>query len=115
MGDVLVGFENIIGTNVSSTGTNGADVNGTGNAFHDVLTGNNLDNVIDGRGGNDEISGGGRNDRLIGGSGNDNLTGGGGNDTFVISGRDTITDFNGQRRQAELRQFPPYLELGLHD
>ena len=109
MGDVLVGFENIIGTNVSSTGTNGADVNGTGGAFHDVLTGNDLDNVIDGRGGNDEISGAGGNDRLIGGSGNDSLTGNAGNDTFVISGRDTITDFtSGDRRQAELRQFPPY-------
>ena len=62
MGDVLVDFENIIGTNVSSTGTNGADVNGTGNAFHDVLTGNGEANVIDGRGGNDEISGGAGDD-----------------------------------------------------
>ena len=38
--------------------------------------------------------GGGGNDTLIGGSGSDILTGDGGdNDTFVISGRDTITDF----------------------
>ena len=89
-GDILDGFENITGTNVSSTATK---VNGTGSAFHDVLTGNDLDNVIDGRGGDDEIIGGTGNDRLIGGSGNDSLNGGAGDDTFVISGRDTITTF----------------------
>ena len=31
---------------------------------------------------------------MIGGSGSDILTGAGGMDTFVISGRDTITDFD---------------------
>ena len=61
--------------------------------IHDVLTGNGGANVIDGRGGDDKISGGGGNDTLIGGSGSDILTGDGGADTFVISGRDTITDF----------------------
>ena len=92
MGDILTGFENIIGTNVSSTATK---VNGTGGAFHDVLTGNNLDNVIDGGGGDDEINGGAGNDRLIGGSGNDTINGDGGNDTIDGgSGDDTIDGGN---------------------
>ena len=111
MGDVLTDFENIIGTNVSSTGTNGADVNGTGNEFHDVLTGNDEANIIDGRGGNDEISGAGGNDRLIGGSGNDSLTGGGGDDTFVISGRDTITDFAPGEDKLNFGSSPRILNL----
>ena len=89
-GDILNNFENIIGSNASSTSA-GYDDSGT--LRHDMLTGNGDPNVIDGRGGHDTIIGGGGNDTLIGGSGNDTLTGGGGSDTFVISGRDTITDF----------------------
>ena len=85
-------FENIIGSNVSSTSA-GYDDSGT--TRHDMLTGNSGDNVIDGRGGHDTIIGGGGNDTIIGGSGNDTLTGGtGDNDTFVISGRDTITNLD---------------------
>ena len=94
MGDILTGFENIIGTNVSSTATK---VNGTGGAFHDVLTGNNLDNDIDGGGGDDEINGGAGNDRLIGGSGNDTINGGNDNDTIDGgSGDDTIDGGTGE-------------------
>ena len=110
-GDILVGFRNIIGTNVSSAATK---ENGTGDNFHDVLTGNDFNNTIDGRGGDDEISGGGGNDMLFGGSGNDTISGGaandtidggsgddtidggGGDDTFVFSsshGKDTINNF----------------------
>ena len=89
-GDVLNNFENIIGSNVSSSTARVAD--GT-DMIHDKLTGNGDANVIDGRGGDDKISGGGGDDTLIGGSGSDILTGDGGADTFVISGRDTITDF----------------------
>ena len=107
-GDILVGFENIIGTNVSSTATK---VNGSTSDFHDVLTGNDLDNVIDGRGGDDEINGGVGNDRLIGGSGNDSLTGGANNDTFVISGRDTITDFSTGTNKLSFGSTPRTLNL----
>ena len=89
-GDVLNNFENIIGSNVSSSS---ARVDDNGDMIHDKLTGNDGANVIDGRGGDDKISGGGGNDTLIGGSGSDILTGDGGADTFVISGRDTIEDF----------------------
>ena len=108
MGDILNGFENIIGTNVSSTTRN---VNGTGSAFHDVLTGNDSDNVIDGRGGNDEIVGGAGDDRLIGGSGDDKLTGGDNNDTFVISGKDTITDFTTGNNKLNFGGSPRTLNL----
>lgn len=45
--------------------------------------------------GNDELTGGEGNDTLTGNSGSDTLTGGWGNDTFVLSGNDTVQDFNG--------------------
>ena len=89
-GDILNNFDNIIGSNISTSTarvTDGTDM------IHDKLTGNGEANVIDGRGGNDKISGGGGDDTLIGGSGDDILTGDGDADTFVISGKDTITDF----------------------
>ena len=91
-GDTLNNFENIIGSN--RAGSNEAVNDGEGNMIHDRLIGNSSANVIDGSAGNDKLSGGGGNDTLIGGSGNDILTGGTGDmDTFVISGKDTITDF----------------------
>ena len=90
-GDTLDNFENIIGS--TRAGSNEDVADNAGNMIHDRLIGNSSENVIDGRNGNDKIEGGGGNDTLIGGSGNDILTGDGGVDTFVISGRDTITDF----------------------
>lgn len=70
-GDVIFGFENLIGSGQA-----------------DTLTGSNAANVINGAGGADRIDGGGSLDTL---------TGGGGGDTFVLtrfqSHRDTITDF----------------------
>ena len=89
-GDILNNFENIIGSNVSSSNARATD--GT-DMIHDKLVGNDEPNVIDGRNGDDKIEGGAGNDTLIGGSGSDILTGGTGEDTFVVSGRDTITDF----------------------
>ena len=74
-GDVLNNFENIIGSNVSSSSARVVDGD---DMIHDKLTGNDGANVIDGRGGDDKISGGGGNDTLIGGSGSDILTGDGG-------------------------------------
>jgi Peptidase M10 serralysin C terminal/RTX calcium-binding nonapeptide repeat (4 copies) len=80
-GDVIRGFENIIGT-----------------AFDDDLRGNQGDNVIDGGAGNDRISGGPGNDILNAGTGADVLTGGRGQDAFVFSdddaAADRIIDFN---------------------
>lgn len=72
--------------NVTLTGT--ANINATGNAWHNTLAGNNGDNVL---------SGGAGNDRLFGAKGNDTMIGGDGSDTFVLkmagAGTDTIKDF----------------------
>jgi len=68
-GDVLIGIENL----------NGSD-------FADTLTGNNDDNRLDGGAGNDSLTGGAGNDRLRGGAGADTLDGGEGSDwaTYVL-------------------------------
>jgi Ca2+-binding RTX toxin-like protein len=79
-GDIISGFENLVGSRYS-----------------DVLSGNHVDNWIGGNRGNDTINGRGGNDTIDGGEGNDVLTGGSGLDTFVFSGlvgTDHITDFN---------------------
>ncbi|MFN0194283.1 MAG: beta strand repeat-containing protein [Aestuariivirga sp.] len=86
---LLVGFDNIIGSN-----------------FGDSLSGNNFNNVILGRDGidnifaalgNDTVNGGIGNDIIRGGGGADHLTGGLGNDVFYYvsssEGSDTISDF----------------------
>ncbi len=49
---------------------------------------------LEGGDGNDTLLGGGGRDTLIGGAGNDYLVGDAGPDLFVVSGADTITDFN---------------------
>ena len=89
-GDILDNFENIIGSNRAGSNERADD---DGDMIHDKLIGNDEDNVIDGRNGDDKIEGRGGDDTLIGGSGDDIMTGNVGADTFVISGRDTVTDF----------------------
>jgi Ca2+-binding RTX toxin-like protein len=87
--------------------TNGAAINGTGNALANVLTGNGAANVLTGLAGNDILNGGAGNDTLSGGAGNDTLAGGAGNDTltggadsdtfvfndYLTEGIDNLTDF----------------------
>ena len=64
--------------NLTLTGS--ADINGSGNDGHNVVTGNS---------GKNSLSGGIGNDTLEGGAGIDSLVGGTGNDVFVV---DTTTD-----------------------
>jgi|AGTN01.1.fsa_nt_gi type 1 secretion C-terminal target domain (VC_A0849 subclass) len=75
--------------NLMLNGNGKANINGTGNAWHNAMTGNDGDNVLKGMAGNDVLSGGAH--------GNDVLIGGTGNDTFVLkaagAGLDTIKDF----------------------
>ena len=85
--DMLVGIENLIGTN-----------------FNDTLTGSAGNNVLLGLVGNDTLNAGAGTDLLYGGAGADTLNGGLGNDTFdynaagestflVPFSADLITDF----------------------
>ena len=76
---------------------NGANINGTGNAFDNVLTGNAQANQLLGLDGNDTLIGNGGNDTLNGGAGDDSMVGGAGNDIFVFGsgfGQDVITGFD---------------------
>lgn len=90
----------------------GRALNGTGNAFNNIITGNGFANVLSGLAGNDRLIGGVGNDRLIGGVGVDVLIGGLGVDRFVFTstldsrpgaGSDQIVDFiRGQGDKIDL-------------
>jgi Ca2+-binding RTX toxin-like protein len=78
-GDVLSGFENLIGSNLV-----------------DVLTGDGADNRIDAGLGNDTVSGGAGNDTLQGEDGDDLMQGEAGDDSLVGgAGDDTLVGGNG--------------------
>ncbi|NWD66974.1 putative Ig domain-containing protein [Pseudomonas gingeri] len=76
-----------LGSNVENlTLSDGAAINGTGNALDNVIIGNSSSNTLTGGAGNDRLEGRGGADTLIGGTGND---------TYVMArgfGRDTIID-----------------------
>ncbi len=79
------------------------NLNGTGNALHNVLTGNVGNNVLNGGAGNDTLNGGAGNDRLIGGVGDDRLNGGTGADRLEGgAGNDQYWVDNSQDVVAEL-------------
>ena len=68
----------------SLTLTGTSAINGTGNAFDNILAGNTANNVL---------TGGAGNDTLDGGSGTDTLVGGTGDDTYVIDvAADVVTE-----------------------
>ncbi len=68
--------------NLTLTGS--ANLSGTGNAVHNVLTGNSGANLLSGLDGNDSLNGGAGSDTLDGGVGNDSLVGGAGDDTYIV-------------------------------
>ena len=91
-GDVISGFENIIGGagNDSLNGDNGANVltGGAGNDFLFAVAG---DDLAYGGTGNDTLYGGADNDTLYGGAGNDQVYGGTGADAmYGGDGIDTL-------------------------
>lgn len=61
---------------------------------NDQIYGGTGTDLLYGGGNNDTLDGGAERDTLIGGTGNDYLIGGTGGDLFVVSGADTITDFD---------------------
>ncbi|GGI54681.1 calcium-binding protein [Oxalicibacterium solurbis] len=67
-----------------------------GNAGDDNITGEDGDDLIEGGDGDDLLLGEGGDDVLNGGRGVDILAGGQGNDTYIIDGKDTIIDNEGE-------------------
>ncbi|MBD2494355.1 Calx-beta domain-containing protein [Nostoc sp. FACHB-280] len=77
--------------NLTLTGT--SQINGTGNAGHNILKGNSANNKLIGNAGNDTLDGGAGNDTLDGGVGNDLMIGGVGNDIYYVdSSNDQIIE-----------------------
>ncbi|HOE16260.1 MAG TPA: calcium-binding protein [Syntrophorhabdaceae bacterium] len=74
-----------LGGNVENLTLKGVSaIDGTGNAFDNVITGNGAENTLDGQAGNDVIYGFDGSDILIGGWGADTLIGGGGDDVYYV-------------------------------
>jgi len=100
-GDVISGFEHVIGGSGNDTllgdggdnyleggGGNDTLAGGDGN---DILVGGIGDDILFGGAGDDELDGGSGNDTLVGGDGNDILVGGENNDTlFGGAGNDSL-------------------------
>ncbi|HEX2751879.1 MAG TPA: calcium-binding protein, partial [Alphaproteobacteria bacterium] len=78
-----------IGANIENlTLLGAAQLNGTGNALHNVLTGNDARNTLYGMDGNDTIDGGAGADRMLGGAGDDLY--------IVDNEEDVIQEFGGE-------------------
>ena len=79
----------VLGLNLENlTLTGAANINGTGNAF---------DNIITGNGGSNTLNGGLGNDTLNGGAGIDSMVGGVGNDTYIVDNAgDLINELVGE-------------------
>ena len=107
-GDVISGFEGVIGS-----------------SYADTLTGGTTADSITGGIGNDRLSGADGADTLIGDAGNDTLTGGGGNDRFIFkfasesptgaTTADTITDFAKGKDKIDLSAIDAFATSGAND
>ncbi len=115
MGDTLVGFENVTGSQFGDTLTAlaaGSTLKGLGG--NDTLTGGAGGDTLIGDSGRDTITGNAGDDRIVGGAGDDIMDGSAGNDTFVFSpgdgaGVDVIKgfqfDLDGEHDQIDLTAF----------
>ncbi|WP_162820215.1 calcium-binding protein, partial [Microvirga calopogonii] len=109
-GDVISGFENVLGGSGNDTVYGSAEANElngqggndilAGADGHDTLWGGAGNDWLEGGSGDDLVAGGAGDDRLVGGAGNDVLHGEAGRDTFVFesalnatSNVDRIADF----------------------
>ncbi|MGO4527312.1 calcium-binding protein [Microvirga sp. 2MCAF35] len=91
-GDVISGFENVVGGSGHDTVYGSADANElNGQDGNDILAGADGADTLWGGNGNDWLEGGSGNDLLAGGAGDDRLVGGAGNDALHgEAGRDTF-------------------------
>ena len=83
--------------NLILTGS-GADISGFGNTLDNVILGNSGDNSLFGAGGHDVLKGGGGDDRLYGNNqdGSATMAGGDDDDTYVVTGGDTVVEYDGE-------------------
>ena len=93
-GDMLKGFENVVGSDGDDeiTGDNMNNVL-NGGAGGDTLNGGAGDDTLNGGAGDDTLDGGAGADTLYGGAGDDTLSGGDGADKFIVmkgEGADTV-------------------------
>ncbi|WP_157960222.1 sialate O-acetylesterase [Albibacillus kandeliae] len=74
-----------------------ADLDGTGNSGHNVITGNAGNNLLRGGRGDDALFGGAGNDTFIDARGANRMAGGPGDDTYVITGHSNrIVELEGE-------------------
>jgi VCBS repeat-containing protein len=93
---VQASFSTTLGAQLENlTLTGSANLDGSGNAFDNVITGNAGNNLLDGGDGNDTLFGGAGNDTLSGGAGADSLQGGAGDDTYEVDAADTVVEAAG--------------------
>jgi len=91
-GDVISGFENVVGGSGNDTVYGSSDANElNGQGGNDILAGADGNDTLWGAAGNDWLEGGSGNDLLAGGAGDDRLVGGAGNDALHgEAGRDVF-------------------------
>lgn len=107
-GDIISGFENLIGSSGDDTLTGSSQVNRIdGGAGDDRVDGGAGNDDLSGGAGDDFVLGGTGNDRINGGLGSDRLQGGSGNNVFVFDAIDPeaidqILDYQRGRDRIDL-------------
>ena len=92
-------FPDLIGTDVSISGGEGADLI-TGSGLDDLIDGDAGNDTINGGDGDDKLNGSGGDDEMLGGANNDTLNGGGGSD--FLSGEDGDDVVRGQGSSLDM-------------
>jgi Ca2+-binding RTX toxin-like protein len=114
---VATSFDHALSRHVEALVLTGGDaIDGTGNAFDNVLAGNRAANALQGRAGDDFISAAAGADTLDGGAGDDTLQGGAGDDVYIVNAvGDVVTEGPGQstdllRSSVSITKLAPNVE-----